>query len=280
MEIWPAPAKLNLFLHVVGRRDDGFHELQTIFQILDYGDTLRFHVRDDGLIQRSVSRGDAPLPVEDLSIRAARCLKEATGIKLGVDIELIKNIPIGAGLGGGSSDAATTLIALNHLWGLGLDARTLNDLGFLIGADVPIFVAGRSAYAEDAGQMLSPLDLPPCWYCVVVPPVQVLTADIFNDSELTRDTPRRTINSLVTGEAGNDLEPVTCRRYPIVGRCLQWLRGFGDARMTGSGAGIFVEVVDHRRGLEILGQAPFGCGGFVAQGINYHPLAVRPTIGV
>ena len=278
MDTWPAPAKLNLFLHVIGRRDDGFHNLQTIFQLLDYGDELRFHVRDDGLIQREPLADG--LPAEDLSVRAARCLQEATGTEAGVDIEVVKKVPVGSGLGGGSSDAATTLLALNRLWRLELDTKTLNKLGLSIGADVPAFVGGRSAYAEGTGERLSPLDLPGRWYCVLIPPVRVLTARIFNDPELTRDTPRRTIPGLLTGEVRNDLEPVTCRQYPIVGRCLQWLRGFGDARMTGSGSGLFVEVPDRGRGLEILAQAPSGCGGFVARGINRHPLAVQPAVGV
>jgi 4-diphosphocytidyl-2-C-methyl-D-erythritol kinase len=278
MDTWPAPAKLNLFLHVIGRRDDGFHNLQTIFQLLDYGDELRFHVRDDGLIRREPLADG--LPAEDLSVRAARCLQKATGTEAGVDIEVVKKVPVGSGLGGGSSDAATTLLALNQLWRLELDTRTLTELGLSIGADVPVFLGGRSAYAEGTGEQLSPLDLPGRWYCVLVPPVCVLTASIFNDPELTRDTPRRTIPGLLTGEVRNDLEPVTCRQYPIVGRCLQWLRGFGDARMTGSGSGLFVEVPDRGRGLGILAQAPLGCGGFVARGINRHPLAVQPVVGV
>ena len=278
MDTWPAPAKLNLFLHVIGRRDDGFHNLQTIFQLLDYGDELRFHVRDDGLVRREPLADG--LPIEDLSVRAARCLQEATGTEAGVDIEVVKKVPVGSGLGGGSSDAATTLLALNRLWRLELDTKTLNKLGLSIGADVPAFIGGRSAYAEGTGERLSPLNLPGRWYCVLVPPVRVLTARIFNDPELTRDTPRRTIPGLLTGEVRNDLEPVTCRQYPIVGRCLQWLRGFGDARMTGSGSGLFVEVPDRDRGLEILAQAPSGCGGFVARGINRHPLAVQPAVGV
>jgi 4-diphosphocytidyl-2-C-methyl-D-erythritol kinase len=278
MNAWPAPAKLNLFLHVNGRRDDGFHDLQTIFQLLDYGDELRFHVRDDGVIRRGPLADS--LPVEDLSVRAARCLQVATGTEAGVEIEIVKKVPVGSGLGGGSSDAATTLLALNRLWGLELDIETLNELGLSIGADVPVFVGGHSAYAEGTGQRLSPLDLPGHWYCVLIPPVCVLTARIFNDPELTRDTPRRTIPRLLTGEVQNDLEPVTCRQYPIVGYCLRWLRGFGDARMTGSGSGLFVEVPDRVRGLEILAQAPSGCGGFVARGINRHPLAVQPAVGV
>ena len=278
METWPAPAKLNLFLHVVGRRKDGLHELQTIFQLLDYGDELRFHPRSDGLIQR-IGSGRS-LPAEDLSVRAARCLQKATGTREGVEITLDKNIPIGAGLGGGSSDAATTLIALNRLWNLNLELKILRNLAVSLGADIPFFVNGHSAYAEGIGERLSPLNLPNQIYCVLVPPVHVRTDDIFNDSELTRDTPRRTITSLVEGEARNDLEPVTCRRYPVVARCLQWLRKFGDARMTGSGSALFVEVADNRGGHEILAQAPHGCVGFVARGISHHPLAVQPTVGV
>jgi 4-diphosphocytidyl-2-C-methyl-D-erythritol kinase len=270
MIAWPAPAKLNLFLHVVGRRDDGFHELQTIFQLLDYGDVLRFWIRDDGLIQRRP--GNDGLPIEDLSVRAAQHLQKTVGTRAGVDIELVKRIPLGSGLGGGSSDAATTLHALNRLWQLDLDREALNELGAALGADVPVFIRGRSAFAEGIGHQLAPLDLPSRWYSIIIPPVSVSTARIFADSELTRDTPRRTIPRLLAGKVQNDLEPVTCRHYPVVAECLEWLRSFGEARMTGSGSALFVDVPDRESGLDILRQAPAGCSGFVARGINHHPL--------
>ena len=278
MDAWPAPAKLNLFLHVVGRRDDGYHELQTIFRLLDYGDVLRFRIRSDGLIQRQP--GNDGLPVEDLSVRAAQHLQKAAGTKSGVDIHLIKRIPQGSGLGGGSSDAATTLHALNQLWQLGFDMQALNQLGAALGADVPVFIRGRSAFAEGIGEQLAPIDLPPCWYSVVVPPVSVSTARIFADPELTRDTPRRTIPRLLAGAVQNDLEPVTCRHYPVVAECLDWLRSFGEARMTGSGSAMFVEVPNRESGLDILTQAPSGCSGFVARGINCHPLSEQSAVGV
>ena len=268
MRTWSAPAKINLFLHVLGRRKDQLHQLQTVFQLLDYGDILRFHVRGDGVIRRLGSNDG--LPVEDLTIKAARFLKETAGIGMGVDIELVKNIPIGAGLGGGSSNAATTLVALNQLWGLNFGSEKLSGLGYELGADIPVFIKGHSAYGEGTGATLSSLDLPPRCYCIVVPPVQVLTRDIYEDPQLTRDTPRRTIKSLMAGDTRNDLEAVTCQRYPVVGNSLQWLRSFGDARMTGSGSALFVEVLDEEQGREILAKAPNGCVGFVANGVNHH----------
>jgi len=280
MDIWIAPAKINLFLHVVGLREDGFHNLQTFFQFLEYGDELVFYPRDDGVIRRIPLCDTTNLPAKDLSMEAAQCLQESTGTTAGVDIGIKKRIPIGAGLGGGSSDAATTLIALNQLWDLKLDRDFLFKLGRSIGSDIPVFIGGRSAYGEGVGDILMPFDQPEPWYCVVVPPVEVLTGRVFADLELTGDSSRRTITDLMSDEVRNDLEFVTCRLYPIVGRCLEWLRGFGDAQMTGSGAGLFIDVPDRARGLEILSQAPSGCDGFVARGVNRHPLAIWPQIGV
>ncbi|MBO68706.1 MAG: 4-(cytidine 5'-diphospho)-2-C-methyl-D-erythritol kinase [Acidiferrobacteraceae bacterium] len=275
MDVWIAPAKINLFLHVVSRRKDGFHNLQTFFQFLEYGDELSFCSRDDGIIRRIPTSDETSyLPDVDLSIKAAQCLQGSTGTTAGVDIGIRKRIPIGAGLGGGSSDAATTLIALNQLWELKLGRDNLCKIARSIGADVPVFVGGRSAYGGGIGDILTPFDQPEAWYCVVVPPVEVLTSRVFADLELTGDTSRRTITDLMSGEVRNDLEYVTCRLYPIVGRCLEWMRGFGDAQMTGSGAGLFIDVPDRARGLEILSQAPSGCNGFVARGINRHPLAI------
>ncbi len=284
-EWWPAPAKLNLFLHVIGRRADGYHELQTIFRILDYCDYLGFQVREDGVVRRL---GNPELPPRDLSVRAAELLREQSGCRLGVDIVIDKRIPAGAGLGGGSSDAATTLRVLNRLWGTGFADAELSALGATLGADVPVFLGGGTAWAEGIGERLTPCDLEPAWYCVVVPPVVVATAAVFADPELTRDSPVIKIRDFLAGRSRNDLEPVTCRRFPAVAGALEALRGYGDARMTGSGAAVFVEVADRNEGLRILDSLPAGLTGFVAHSIEEPPGPVsetgaarpRPTSGV
>jgi 4-diphosphocytidyl-2-C-methyl-D-erythritol kinase len=269
--IWPAPAKLNLFLHVLGRRADGYHLLQTIFQFLDYSDELRFEVTTDGAIARA-----APLPGvaedDDLSIRAARALRAHTGSRRGAVIHLAKRIPAGGGLGGGSSDAATTLLALNRLWDLELPRPELAALGLKLGADVPVFVHGRAAWAEGVGEVLTPVELDEPWYLVLIPPVQVSTAAVFSDPQLTRHTPPITIRAFRAGQAGNDLESVVRRRYPEVDRALTWLSDFGQPRMTGSGGCVYLTVADREAGERILKAAPDGYTGFVARGMNRHPL--------
>lgn len=270
MDYYAAPAKLNLFLHVVGRRDDGYHELETFFQLLDFSDRIGISANQSGVLRR-VDNNDE-LPQEDLSIKAARLLKAHTNCTLGADIDLVKRIPLGSGLGGGSSDAATTLIALNRLWGLGLGKPQLGQLARQLGADVPVFVGGRSAWAGGTGDELIPATVPPAWYCVVVPKVVVSTALVFADPTLTRDTPRTKIPGLLPEDGKNDLEPVTCVRYPQVGACLEWLRTFGDARMSGSGSALFLAVDDEQVGLDILAAKPAGTEGFVARGIVKHPL--------
>jgi 4-diphosphocytidyl-2-C-methyl-D-erythritol kinase len=275
---WPAPAKLNLFLHVVGRRADGLHELQTLFQLIDHVDRLGFAVREDGDI--CVQGAVAVIPADDLTVRAAYALKAATGCPLGVDIALEKRIPVGSGLGGGSSDAATVLLALNRLWATGLGVAELASIGLALGADVPIFVHGHSAFAEGIGERLTPIALEPMWYCVLIPAVSVSTARVFSNHELTRNTPRMTIPALFRGEGRNDLEPVTCVLYPEVRKSLDWLRGYGDARMTGTGGASFLSVGDRQAGLDILNKAPPGCTGFVAQGLNRHPLIDETKFGV
>jgi len=275
---WPAPAKLNLFLHVVGRRADGLHELQTLFQLIDHVDRLGFAVREDGDI--CVQGAVAEHPEDDLTVRAACALKAATGCPLGVDIVLEKHIPVGSGLGGGSSDAATVLLALNQLWATGLGAVELAGIGLALGADVPVFVHGHSAFAEGIGERLTPTALKPAWYCVLIPAVSVSTAQVFSSHQLTRNTPRMTIPALFHGEGRNDLEPVTCVLYPEVRKSLDWLRGYGDARMTGTGGASFLPVRDRQAGLDILNKAPPGCTGFVAQGLNRHPLADETKFGV
>ena len=275
---WPAPAKLNLFLHVVGRRADGLHELQTLFQLIDHVDRLGFAVREDGDI--CVQGAVAVHPEDDLTVRAAYALKAATECPFGVDIVLEKRIPVGSGLGGGSSDAATVLLALNRLWATGLGVAELASIGLTLGADVPVFVHGHSAFAEGIGERLTPIALEPTWYCVLIPAVSVSTARVFSSHELTRNTPRMTIPALFQGEGRNDLEPVTCVLYPEVRKSLDWLRGYGDARMTGTGGASFLPVGDRQAGLNILNKAPPDCTGFVAQGLNRHPLVDETKFGV
>lgn len=277
IDIWPAPAKLNLFLHVVGRRADGYHLLQTLFQFLDYGDELRFHVTGDGAIVRA---NDIPgvSAEQDLTLRAARLLQGAAGLSAGVRIELRKRLPIGGGLGGGSSDAATVLLALNRLWRLYWPLARLAELAIQLGADVPVFVYGHAAWAEGVGERCTPVTLPESWYVVVVPPVAVATAGVFAAAELTRSTPPITIRDFHAGHARNDLEAVVRKRYPKVDRALEWLAPFGRARMSGSGACVFVAAADRPAAESILAQLPHlgpSYSGFVAKGLNIHPLHAR-----
>ena len=277
MKAWLAPAKLNLFLHVVGQREDGLHELQTLFQLLDFGDLLSFEITENGSISRD---GGSTLPEDDLCVLAARALQQAGNTGLGARIRLTKRIPVGAGLGGGSSDAATVLVALNQLWGSGLKEDDLADIGQSLGADVPLFVWGSSAWGEGIGEQLTPTDLPLRQFCVVWPNVQVSTKTIFSDPELTRNTPRIRIPGPFEGDRRNDLEPVARRRFPEVGECLDWLGQFGAARMTGSGSAAFLAVAGIRAGEELLEQLPSGLRGFVANGINRNPVFVDEPDGV
>lgn len=268
---WPAPAKLNLFLHVTGRRDDGYHTLQTLFQFLDFADRLSFRIRDDGVIRRTTN---PELPAEDLSVRAARALAAHCGIPYGVDIAIDKRIPAGAGLGGGSSDAATTLLALNALWRTALPRAVLLEIAAALGADVPVFVGGHAAWAEGVGERLTPADPPEVWYCVIHPSVHVDTRTVFEDPQLTRQTPMITIRDFLAGRAGNDLERVTRRLFPAVGEALDWLSAHAPARMTGSGAAVFAPVANRSRAEAILARRPAGMLGFVARGVNRHPLSI------
>lgn len=268
---WPAPAKLNLFLHVVGRRADGYHLLQTVFRFLDHGDELYIAFRRDGAIHLRTPLPGVPVE-RDLTWRAAHLLKSHTGCRLGADIWLNKRLPLGGGLGGGSSDAATVLIALNHLWGLKLTRQALQTLGLELGADVPVFIYGRSAFAEGVGERLMPLDLAPASYVVLTPPVTVSTADVFASPALTRDTPAIKITTLPPGYGHNDLEPVVVAKHPVVGEYLAWLRQYGDARMTGSGACVFAAYPDRAAAEEVFGKRPVDWTGFVADGLDRHPL--------
>lgn len=271
MAAYPAPAKLNLFLHVVGRRPDGYHLLQTVFRFIDYGDVVHLAAREDGRIFRS---HDLPgiTQDQDLTVRAARLLQSAAGTRLGVEIRLEKRLPQGGGLGGGSSDAATVLLALNRLWRLDWPRRKLEELALNLGADVPVFIFGQSAFAEGVGEKLRPLALPPAWYVVLIPPVAVSTAEVFAATELTRNTPPITIADFSAGLGRNDLEPVVCVRSPQVARCLDWLKDQGDARMTGSGACVFVAVPDRAAAQGILDRLPADMRGFIAAGLDRHPL--------
>ena len=274
--VYPAPAKLNLFLHVVGRRKDGYHLLQTAFRFIDYGDELSLRVRADGAIRRTTALEGVPAE-QDLSIRAARALQRETGCLEGVDIGIVKRLPMGGGLGGGSSDAATTLIALNRLWRTGLTRDRLQQLALTLGADVPVFVFGQNAFAEGVGERLQALPLAPAWYLTLVPELAVSTAEIFSAAELTRNTNAITIAAFSVGlgrniPGRNDLEPVVCRRYPQVARHLEWLRRYGDARMTGSGACVFCAFDNEEQARRALSELPADMRGFVARGLERHPL--------
>jgi 4-diphosphocytidyl-2-C-methyl-D-erythritol kinase len=276
--ICPAPAKLNLMLCVVGRRDDGYHLLQTLFRFLDFGDTLRFVLRGDGELRRTREVPGVSTQ-QDLTLRAARLLQRASGSALGADISLDKRLPVGGGLGGGSSDAASTLIALNRLWDLRWPRERLQDLALQLGADVPVFVFGRSGFAEGIGERLQAVELPPAWYLVLVPPVAVSTASVFADPELTRDSDPIKICGFSAGAgvfsaaAGrNDLETVVCRRHPEVAAHLAWLRQFGPAAMTGSGACVFAAFESEASAQQVFGRRPAGMEGFVARGLDRHPL--------
>ena len=268
---YPAPAKLNLMLRVTGRRADGYHLLQTVFRCIDYGDTLRFAVREDGIIARVNEVPGVP-ETADLTLRAARLLQRAASTRLGADIALEKRLPLGGGLGGGSSDAATTLIVLNRLWGLDLPRPRLQELALELGADVPVFVFGESALGEGIGEKLIPLALPPAWYLVLFPPVSVATARIFQDSDLKRDSIPIKIPPFSAVARSNDLEPVVCRHYPEVARHLAWLKQFGAALMTGSGACVFAEFSTEAEARSVLRQLPMTMRGVVARGLDRHPL--------
>ncbi len=267
----PAPAKLNLFLHVTGRRADGYHTLQTVFTFIDYGDTLDFVATQDGRITQR-----APLvgitPEEDLCLKAAHALQRASDCEQGVVIGLNKRIPLGGGLGGGSSDAATTLLILNKLWGLSWPRQALLALAATLGADVPVFVAGSAAFAEGVGEILTPMVLPTPWYLVVDPQINVSTREIFEAPDLTRSSIPVKMCDFSMEFGRNDLQPVVCRRYPQVARLLDALNRLGPAQMTGSGACCFVPFERESDAQIALRQIPMDCKGFIARGINHHPL--------
>lgn len=274
----PAPAKLNLFLHVTGRRADGYHTLQTVFQLVDWSDTLDFFRRDDGRIERI---SDVPgVPAQsDLIVRAAQALQQAGGTRFGADIAIAKRLPMGGGIGGGSSDAATTLLALNHLWGLGLGRDELKRIGLSLGADVPFFVHGENAFAQGIGEELTTVELPESWFVIIHPRQHVPTAAIFSDKRLTRDTAITIIADFTgcTNKFGfgrNDLEAIATVKFGEVARALEWLRQYSPhARMTGSGACVFARFNDEQTAQQVLDRLPPEWDGRCAKSLSQHPLA-------
>lgn len=273
-EPWPAPAKLNLFLHVIGRRPDGYHEIQTVFQLVDLADRLSFAARADSEIRRAAGPAEISA-ADDLCLRAARRLQVESRGRQGIDIRLEKRIPIQGGLGGGSSDAATTLVALNEIWGLRLPVEALAKIGLELGADVPLFVHGRSAWGEGVGDRLTPLALPEKHYAIVFPGVGIATAEVFQAPELTRKTPKTTIRGFLTAGGHNDCEPVVTGRSPEVRRALAWLAERGDARLTGTGSCVFAAFADRGSAQAALDGLPPGWSGFVARGLDRSPLQER-----
>lgn len=279
---WPAPAKLNLFLHVTGRRADGYHELETLFQLIDICDEIEFICTDDGEIVREMGAIGVS-PDDDLAVRAARLLREEYGDpRLGARLWVHKAIPMGAGLGGGSSDAATVLVALNALWKLGRSTDELADLGRRLGADVPVFVRGRNAVARGIGELLEPVELPTRWFAVIYPGLTVPTREVFQAPELTRNSPSLTMPGFpLPGAFGvfamghNDLEPVVVARYPAVRDALGWLGCRGKARMTGSGACVFAVFDDRRSADAALCGLPAGWMGYAVSGLARSPLLER-----
>lgn len=265
--ILPAPAKLNLMLHILGRREDGYHELQTLFQFLDHGDELGFALREDGVIRLHTEIGGVPHD-SNLIVRAARQLQAQSGTSLGADIWLDKRLPMGGGIGGGSSDAATTLLGLDHLWQLDWNEDRLAALGLSLGADVPVFVRGRAAFAEGVGEKLTPVELPEPWFLVAVPQVLVSTAEVFSDPELTRDTPPIKVRSLLEGGGRNDCQPVVEKRYSAVRNALILLNKFVPARLTGTGACVFGSFPNRDDADKVARQLPATLPSFVAQGAN------------
>jgi 4-diphosphocytidyl-2-C-methyl-D-erythritol kinase len=276
-EPWPAPAKLNLFLHITGRRADGYHTLQTVYQLLDYCDEVLVEPSGNGRIVRLEGMAGV-VADDDLAVRAARLLQAEAGSGRGAELTIRKRIPAGGGLGGGSSDAATVLVALNRLWGLDWPASRLAQLGLRLGADVPVFVLGRSAWAEGVGERLTPLELPAAWYLVICPDCEVSTAELFSDPELTRDSPETTISGFLLVGGRNDCEAVVRRRYPAVAAALDWLSratGGRPARLTGTGACVYSAFASEAQAREILATVPAQWTGFVACGLDESPLLAR-----
>ncbi|AUO64255.1 MULTISPECIES: 4-(cytidine 5'-diphospho)-2-C-methyl-D-erythritol kinase [Citrobacter] len=277
MTQWPSPAKLNLFLYITGRRADGYHTLQTLFQFLDYGDTLSLEPRRDGEIHL-LTPVDGVAHEDNLIVRAARLLMKTAAERgrlpagSGADIRIEKRLPMGGGLGGGSSNAATVLVALNHLWQCGLSLDELAALGLTLGADVPVFVRGHAAFAEGVGEILTPVEPAEKWYLVAHPGVSIPTPMIFNDPDLPRNTPKRSIETLLKCEFSNDCEVIARKRFREVDAALSWLLEYAPSRLTGTGACVFAEFDTESRARQVLEQAPEWLNAFVAKGVNLSPL--------
>lgn len=270
-DTWPAPAKLNLFLHIIGRRSDGYHNLQTVFQFLQLADELGFRVIQDGEITLQCDY-EVIDPETDLVFRAASLLKKTAGIKQGAAISVIKRIPIGGGLGGGSSDAATTLVALNHLWGAGLSSDSLAKIGLQLGADVPVFIFGLAAWAEGVGEKLVPVKLVEDWFLVIYPGGHVSTSAVFNMPDLTRNSSPITIRDFLGGAGHNDCEKVVFRQYPHIAAAAEWLDQWTEARLTGTGSCLFGRFGTEQAAIDILARLPAEWRGFVSRGCNISPL--------
>ena len=268
---WPAPAKLNLFLHVTGRRADGYHELQTLFQLIDLHDTITISPREDGRIERP-SGPAGVAPEADLTFQAALALQKLTGTQRGAELQVHKRIPQGAGLGGGSSDAATTLLALNQLWGCGLSLDELGTLALPLGADVPVFIQGFSAWAEGVGERLTPVELPEAWYVIIYPGVGMSTREVFQSPELTRNSPLITIRAFFQSGGRNDCEPVVRARAPEVAKALDWLAREGSARLTGTGSCVFTARTSAAEAERVAARVPDRWMSFVARGLNRSPV--------
>jgi len=268
---WPAPAKLNLFLHVTGRRADGYHELQTLFQLVDLHDTITISLREDGRIERPSGPAGVP-PEADLTLRAALALQKLTGTRRGADLRIHKRIPQGGGLGGGSSDAATTLLALNELWGCGLSLDELSALALPLGADVPVFVQGSSAWAEGVGERLTPVELPEAWYVIIYPGVGISTREVFQSPELTRNSAPLTIRAFFQSGGRNDCEAVVRARAPEVAAALDWLALDGSARLTGTGSCVFTARPSAAQAERLAARVPDRWMSFVARGLNRSPV--------
>lgn len=268
---WPAPAKLNLFLHITGQRENGYHDLQSTFQLLDFGDTLSFEVNTSGKISIDADTNDIPLE-ENIIYKAAKLLQSYSKGLQGCHVCLKKVLPMGGGLGGGSSNAATTLVALNQLWDLGLSQAELQTIGLKLGADVPIFVFGQNAFAEGVGEQLSAISLPEQYFLVVNPGVHVSTQEIFQHPDLPRNTATLSKENYTFSETHNDCQKLVCERYPDIAKTLGWLLEYAPSRMTGTGACLFSVYNTHEAALETLKKLPNGCTGFVAKGVNKSPL--------
>jgi 4-diphosphocytidyl-2-C-methyl-D-erythritol kinase len=268
--IAPAPAKLNLFLHIIGQRPDSYHELQTVFQLLDYGDELQLELTNDGIISLIDNLNDVAT-IDNLVYRAAAALQQYTNSNYGVTIKLHKKLPAGGGLGGGSSDAATTLLALNKLWQCGLSVSELAAIGLILGADIPVFIHGRTAWAEGIGEKLTPIVLPPKWYLVIHPQIMVSTAAIFGHKNLTRNSQAITLATFLEGQGRNDCESVVRNTYPAVDKALNWLSQYAKPSLTGTGACIFAEFSDKDSAEAVLANLPATWQGFTACGVNTSP---------